>query len=234
MDALVQLYGPFDLDNDRLPHFDGDGQPFEGDALSQLNGQLQIASSEGCCKRTGTGISSFVTPGRYIVLVFHCSIGHKEHQVYKVWYTFNATEKIRELELGRADVVMPGSGRAVDQLYRVSGKNGLPLVTQNGEIFKVNIKTDDTKTQKQVRLAIFAYSSGKILRKEEPKIGQYVSYNEAFWGGDQVSFSVNEDQVCSTLQSHFLGLSVKKVLFLRITILNGHTKTKVKTAIERW
>ncbi|KAF4612866.1 hypothetical protein D9613_011198 [Agrocybe pediades] len=218
MDALVQLYGPFDLDNDRLPHFDADGRPIEGDALSQLNGRLQIASSEGCCKRTGTGISSFVTPGRYIVLVFHCSVGHKEHQVYKVWYTLDTMAKIRELELNRADVVMPGPGRAFDQLYRISGKNGLPLVTRNGDIFKVNVVTDDDKTQKQVRVAVFAYSSGKILKKEEPKTGQYVSFNEAFWGGDKVSFAFKEDQV----------------IFLRITILNGHNKTKVKSAIDQW
>ncbi|KAF8153276.1 hypothetical protein B0H34DRAFT_99065 [Crassisporium funariophilum] len=195
MDALVQIYGPFDLNNDHLPHFDTDGEPIKGDTLAQLNSRLQIASSEGCCKRLGSGISSVVTAGRYIVLVFHCSIGHNEHRPYKVRYTFDATIKIRSLELDRMEVAEPGSGRAVNQLYRVSAKDGQPLVTQNGDIYKVNVATDDPRTQSQVRVVVFAYSSRDVLREPDEEPGQYVTYNSAFWGESTLTFDVVEDQV---------------------------------------
>lgn len=203
MDGLVQLYGPFDLDSDHLPHFDIDGKPIEGDSQAQLNSRLKIVLSEGCCKRLGSGVASNVTPGRYIIIVFHCSIGFIEHQPYKVVYTFDDTMKIRELELGRTNMVEPGVGRTVNELYRVSEKNGLPLVTQNREMFRVDVATDDAQTQDQVRIAVLTYSSADILGQTfSRKSERYVTYTNAFWGGSRVTFSVDEDQVNVSRNDH--------------------------------
>ncbi|KAF8638949.1 hypothetical protein AX16_010423 [Volvariella volvacea WC 439] len=149
MDALVQLYGPFDLDNDSLPHFDDDGKPIKDDNLTRLSSQLQIASSEGCCKRLGSGISSLVTPGRYVLLIFHCSIGPNENQPYNIEYTLDTKQPVPTLPLARAAVWTPpfGASRSVNLLYKVGNEDDQKWFTKDGDVYRVNVYTDDPRTQ---------------------------------------------------------------------------------------
>jgi hypothetical protein len=210
MDALVQLYGPFDLDNDSLPHFDTRGEPIPGDNQTRLSSQLQIASSEGCCKRLGSGISSLVTPGRYVILIFHCSIGPNEDRPYKVTYHLNPSAKIPQLPLGSMLSAEPSQhGRSVNLLYRVTVKNRTPLVTQLGQIYKLSVRTQDAATQGQVRVAVFTYAFedvpaeyGKEHSKRAPsedKDKPYVSYKAGYWGDSDVTFEPYENQVSNDI-----------------------------------
>lgn len=200
MDALVQLYGPFDLDNDSLPHFDTNGQSIPGDNQTRLSSQLQIASSEGCCKRMGSGIGSLVAPGRYVILIFHCSVGINENRPYKVTYEFNPAAKIPVLQLGNMLSVQPMiHSRAVNEFYLVKETDGSPLVTKVGEIYKVTVRTDDAATQSQVRTAVFTYASDEVPATGEiPQhidTAKYVSYKCAYWGNALLSFEPYENQV---------------------------------------
>ena len=193
MDGLVQLYGPFDLDSDHLPHFDEDGKPIDGDTDTKLDSRLHIATSEGCCKNAGTGISSLVNPGRYVVVTFHCSIGPREHQPYKVTYTFDEMAKARELIVGRVREVEAEAG-----LYAVCTEGGKQLVTQDGDVYEVEAVADDAAMQGQVRVALFAYFRADILQEpdsRESEAGRHVAYADAFWGGTKVTGSVSGDQV---------------------------------------
>lgn len=198
MDGLVQLYGPFNLDSDHLPHFDEDGKPVDGDTDTRLDSRLHIATSEGCCKSVGTGISSLVTPGRYIVVAFHCSIGSREHQPYKVTYTFDGTAKTRKLTVGRTHEAEAQAGRAVHELYAVCAEGGQQLVTEDGDVFEVDVVADDAAMQGQVRVALFAYFRADILQEPgdgESEAGRHVAYADAFWGGSRATGSVSGDQV---------------------------------------
>jgi hypothetical protein len=200
MDALVQLYGPFDLDNDLLPHFDTNGEPVPGDNQTHLSSQLQIASSEGCCKREGSGIGSLVTPGRYVVLIFHCSIGPNENRPYKVTYTLNKKARIPFISLGTMQLANPSLySRAVNVLYRVVDPEQGNLVTQLGQVYKVSVRTEDAATQGQLRIAVFTYAYKKVPmdQDEVPPVDEhhYVLYDNAYWGRDVVTFEPYEDQV---------------------------------------
>ncbi|KAF9473237.1 Di-copper centre-containing protein [Pholiota conissans] len=197
MEGLVQLYGPFGLDSDHLPHFDVDGKPIEGDAEAQLSARLHIATSEGCCKSIGTGVASLVTPGRYIVLVFHCAVGHREHQPYKVTCRFDETKKVREMQIGLTNKVEPGAGGSTNALYRICTQDGQALVTQDGDMFEVDVETDDPGSQKQVRVGVLAYSAEDILgaAKDGSDSVRYVAYTDAFWGESRVRFGVAGNQV---------------------------------------
>lgn len=201
MDALVQLYGPFNLDPDSLPHFDKNGEPVPGDNQTRLSSQLQIASSEGCCKRMGSGIGSLVTPGRYVLIIFHCSIGLNEYRPYKVTYTLNKSAVIPPLRLGSMVSAPPSAySRSVNELYRVEDTDSSPLVTQEHEFYKVSVRTDDAATQDQVRIAVFTYNSGKVPADDEvPEHideNHYVFYDCAYWGKSVVTFEPFQDQVC--------------------------------------
>lgn len=200
MDALVQLYGPFEFDSDSLPHFDTDGLPVPGDNQTQLSSQLQIASSEGCCKRLGSGIGSLVTPGRYVILIFHCAVGINAHRPYKVTYTLDKSQSIPPLPLGTMVSVPPSvNSRSVNKLYRIDETDGSPLVTKFGEIYKLSVHTDDSATQGQVRVAVFTYASGEVPADGKTPAhiddNHYVSYDCAYWGDSLVTFEPFEDQV---------------------------------------
>jgi hypothetical protein len=168
MDALVQLYGRFDLDNDSLPHFDTNGEPVPGDDQTHLSLQLQIAFSEGCCKREGSGIGSLVTLGRYVVLIFHCSIGPNENRLYKVTYTLDKKARIPFIRLNTMQLANPSLyTRAVNKLYRVVDTDGQKLVTQLGQVYKVSVRTEDAATQGQLRVAVFTYAYKKVPMRVE-------------------------------------------------------------------
>lgn len=244
MDALVQLYGPFDINSDSLPHFDKSGKPSDKDSDTKLSSRLQIASSEGCCKRLGSGIGSHVTPGRYVLIIFHCSIGPNEGRSYKVTYTLDTSEKPipNELYLGSMSCVVPSShSRSVNQLFRVMDPHTKgSLVTKFGEIFKVSVRTDDSATQGQVRVAVFQYSSEKLSGNGNalaPSKENHISYTFAHWGDSVVTFQPEENQVLDDLLycSQWTVTDDKhcQVLFVRVSILNGHSLTNIKTIILR-
>ena len=205
MDALVQLYGPFDEDNESLPHFDDNGMPVPGDNATHLSAKLQIASSEGCCKRLGSGISGLVTPGRYILLIFHCSVGANEERPYKVTYNLYSDGGIPPLPLqNTVSYYPPGWGRTVNLMYRVtvSSNTDEALITRLGEIYQIKVSTDDARTQEQVRLSVFTYAQEEIPGlfgveppKEKKKDENNVAYKVGYWGKSSVTFEPPENQV---------------------------------------
>ena len=202
MDALVQLYGPFDEDNESLPHFDDNGMPVPGDNATRLSAQLQIASSEGCCKRLGSGISSLVTPGRYVLLIFHCSVGANEERPYKVTYNLYSDRNIPSLPLQNTASYYPaGWGRTVDLLYRVTvGTTDEALITRLGDIYNLIVSTDDAQTQEQVRVSVFTYAQEEIpklfgMEPPKEKDENNVAYKVGYWGKSSVTFEPPENQV---------------------------------------
>lgn len=193
MDALAQLYGPFNLDNDSLPQFDDDGKTRDKGSKTRLSSQLQIATSEGCCRRDGTEIDAMVSPGRYVLIIFHCSIGANENQIYSVTYNLDTTAPFKELSLGKTAIDDP-LGRSVDLLYIVTNANGSGmLLTQNDQSFKIQVFTDDADTQKQVRIGVYAYAGEEVL--PDSNLVDYVSYRYAWWGEDVVSFEASQNEV---------------------------------------
>ena len=244
MDALVQLYGPFDEDNDSLPHFDDDGMPVPGDNATRLSAQLQIASSEGCCERLGSGISSLVTPGRYVLLIFHCSIGTNEERPYKVTYNLYSDDRIPSLPLQNAiSYYPPGWGRTMNLLYRVTvGNTDDALVTRLGDIYRFTVATDDARTQEQVRVSVFTYAQEEIPKlfgveppKEKKKDENNVAYKVGYWGKSSVTFEPPENQVVfdSSIYDPVKLIIHLQVLFVRVSILNGYRRTSIKSSLTR-
>ena len=199
MDALVQLYGPFDLNSHTPPRFNENGTIMPNDNLARLNSRLQIASSEGCCKRLGSGIQSLVPPGRYVLVIFHCSIGANEGQNYTVAYHLRKNELIPPLSLGipRADPEKPN--RVINQLYLVKDEDGTELVTREGDFYKLSVYTDDATTREQVRVAVFTYQVERVGRNsravlKEPTDGHNTSHRDAYWGHHDLTFEPRGDQ----------------------------------------
>ncbi len=200
MDALVQLYGPFDLNTHTTPDLHGNDNMMPNDELTRLSPRLQIASSEGCCKRLGSGIQSLVPPGRYVLMIFHCSIGVNEGQNYTVTYQFRKkNDLIPSLSLGipRADPERPS--RVINQLYMVKDEDGTELVTREGDFYKLSVFTDDAVTRKQVRVAVFTYQVERtehdrrvVLKTPSDKYN--ASYRDAYWGNHDLTFEPRGNQ----------------------------------------
>ena len=241
MDALVQLYGPFEEDNDSLPLFDDNGMPAPGETATRLSAQLQIASSEGCCERLGSGISSLVTPGRYVLLIFHCSIGINEDRPYKVTYNLYSDDKIPCLPLQSAISYWPGWGRAVNLLYRVTvGDTDDALVTRLGDIYKLTVATDDVRTQEQVKVSVFTYAREEIpklfgVEPPKKKNKNLVAYKVGYWGKFSVTFEPPANQVIFNYSVYdAVKLTIHfQVLFVRVSILNGYRRTRIKSSLTR-
>jgi len=221
MDALVQLFGPFDPDAASLPHFDDDGCPIKNDNMTHLSSRLQIASSEGCCKREGSGISSLVAPGRYVVSVFHCSIGINENVPYRVKYTLNK-KTIPKITLGTTvSSPPPPLSRSRNVFYVVQIADDKPLATTAGDIYEVEALTDGPDTQGQIRVAVFLYDKKEVPSTDETPVNidpnQKISYKGAYWGDSRVTFEPEGN----------------KTMFIRVSILNGVDDTHIKTTVRR-
>lgn len=208
----MQLYGPYAQD---LPHFDMDGTPILGTTRTigagiRLSSELQIATSEGCCKRVGSGIKGLLTPGRYVLLVFHCSIGANEHRPYKVTYTVDRSVSVPVLPVGVRVVGWRGGSRSVSEVWRIVDADGGTLVTRAGEVYRVSVNVGDEEVGGQVRVGVFTYGvgawSGEGVEEEEEgdweegswdgmEKGRCVGYDAAYHGKSVLTFEVSEDQV---------------------------------------
>ena len=89
-------------------------------------------------------------------------------------------------------------------LYRVtvgSNTHGA-LITRLGEIYQLNVPTDDARIQEQVRVSVFTYAQEEIPKlfgvgppKEKTIDESNVAYKVGYWGKSSVTFEPPENQV---------------------------------------
>ena len=134
-----------------------------------------------------------------------CSVGANKEQSYKVTYNLYSDAGIPPLPLQNTVSYHPSRwGRTVNLLYRVtvgSNTDEAPI-TRLGEIYQLNVPTDDARIQEQVRVSVFTYAQEEIPKlfgveppKEKTIDENNVAYKVGYWGKSSVTSEPPENQV---------------------------------------